>query len=190
MFKKYRLQVLLFASFLTFSGCDFFGLFKSSSSSTQTTSLHGMQEYNPQRDKPFIEKQFKENWYWLISSPEYDIHDMLDTRSPNKYEPQNRGKLSVKVLYKEGTPVGFVTYYMQSTIKGHLFILGVDKQQRKKGYGTELSNYAFAELKKMGAKVISFVTRINNPGAQKLYTSLGFKETYRDDIFVHYRKDV
>lgn len=189
MNKKYTLQILLIASIVTFSGCDFFDLFKSSSQTQQITK-DGMYDYNPQIHKAFIEKQFKENWYWLISSPDYDIHDMLDTRSPNKYEPQHRGKLAIKVLHKNGQPVGFTSYYMQSAVKGDLFILGVDKAYRGKRYGSELTQYSADQLKEMGAKVINFVTRIDNPGAQKMYVNLGFKEMYRDDIFVHYRKDV
>lgn len=186
MNKKYIISIVLLTSIITFSGCDFFNNFAQS----QPIVENGINDYNPQLHKAFIEKQFKENWYWLISSPEYDIQHMLNTASPNPSQPQYYGKLKIKVLHKEGKPVGFTSYYMLNAVKGDLFILGVDKEQRGKGYGSELVEHSEDALIALGAKIINFVTRVDNPRAQRMYLKLGFKELYRDDIFVHYKKDL
>ncbi|MCF7900075.1 GNAT family N-acetyltransferase [Candidatus Babeliales bacterium] len=184
--KRLIITILWSVSIITFSGCD---LFKNTSQ-TQKITEDGIYDYNKHLHKTFIEKQFKENWYWLISSPEYDINYMLDTLSPNAYSAEHKGKLKIKVLHKNGVPVGFTSYYMITAVKGDLFILGVDKDQRGKGYGSELLKYSENALVLMGAQVITFVTRVDNPGAQKMYVSCGFEEIFRDEIFVHYRKNV
>ena len=148
-----------------------------------------IREYNAADYKPFIQKQFRENWYWLISSPDYDINDMMDTRSPNKREPKYRGKMEIKILIKNGVPVGFGTYYMRSDVLGEILFIAVDKDHRGNRYAAELVNYAIDQLRKRGAKTVKLVTRVDNPGAQKVYTRLNFKETHRTKTFVHYRKD-
>jgi ribosomal protein S18 acetylase RimI-like enzyme len=146
--------------------------------------------YCPQKHKIFIRQQFKENWYWLISSPDYDINYALDTHSPNHYEPQYKGKMSIVVLEVEGTPVGFGTYYMRNNFQGEILFIEVAKQFRGKRYAAVLVEYAVADLKKMGAKIIKLATRIDNPGARKLYTRLGFPQVSENRGFVHYRKEL
>lgn len=150
----------------------------------------GIQIYNAKDHKAFIEKQFKENWYWLISTPEYDIHHMMDTRSPNNYEPKYFGKMKIIVLHEEGRPVGFGTYYMQSAVLGDILFIAVDKDFRGKRYAEKLVNYCIADLKKMGAKVIKLATRVDNKGARKLYDRLKFDETGERRGFIHYRMEV
>lgn len=179
--------MVLITSIITFSGCD---LFKNTSQ-TQKITEDGIYDYNKHLHKAFIEKQFKENWYWLISSPEYDINHMLETLSPNAYSAEHQGKLKIKVLHKNGVPVGFTSYYMETAVKGDLFILGVDKDQRGKGYGSELVRYSEKDLIAMGAKVITLATWVENHSSRKMYIRCGFKETFSDERnIVHYRKNV
>lgn len=157
---------------------------------SQNSSTSGIQIYNAKDHKAFIEKQFKENWYWLISTPEYDIHHMMDTQSPNNYEPKYFGKMKIIVLHEEGHPVGFGTYYMQSPAIGDILFIAVDKDFRGKRYAEKLVNACIDDLKKMGAKVVKLATRVDNKGARTLYDRMKFVETGERRGFIHYRMEV
>lgn len=149
----------------------------------------GMRTYVEMEHKSWIQKQFKENWYLLISSPDYDVNYMLDNHAPNKYEPKLKNKMDIIVEHDDqNNPVGFVTYYMRSQFQGEVLFLTVAKETRGKGYARQLMNHAEQDLKQKGAQVIKLVTRTSNTPAQGLYTSLGYEETGRDKEFVFYRK--
>lgn len=146
--------------------------------------------YAPEKHKSFIVGQFKENWYWLISSADYDVHYALDTHSPNTYEPQLKGKMDIVVIEEDGKPAGFATFYMRNTFTGDILFIEVAKEFRGKRLAGRLVNYAVKELKKKGAKVIRLATRVNNVKARKLYNRLKFPEVSEKNGFIHYRKQV
>jgi ribosomal protein S18 acetylase RimI-like enzyme len=50
----------------------------------------------------------------------------------------------------------------------------------------KLMQFALDDMKRLGAKKISLVTRTSNLSAQKLYNRMGFKETYRDEGYVYF----
>lgn len=148
-------------------------------------------EYQEAKHKDFIKRQFKENWYWLISSPDYDVDHMLDTKTPHTYEPQFTGKLKTVVLEDEtGNPAGFASYYMRAPAVGDILFIEVDQHFRGKRYAGQLVQHALDELKKMGAQVVKMATRTDNLKAQKVYERLGFPVINQSNGFVHYRKEL
>jgi ribosomal protein S18 acetylase RimI-like enzyme len=138
-----------------------------------------IRSYGTPQDEAFIKNQFKENWYTLIATPTYDVDFMLQKKAPNDREPQFFGKMAIKMLYENNQPIGFITYYMQTSYQGDILFLVIGKDHRGKRHGEKLLNYAFDELKKQGAKTVKIFTRTENTSAQKLYTRIGFVETHR-----------
>ena len=132
---------------------------------------------------------FKDNWYWLIASDEYDVEYFLDTKSPNKYQPEYSGTMHIKVMHaKDGKFVGFVAYFKKSFFKGDLRFVAVKKDFRGHGYGKQLAKYATDALFDMGVLRVKLVTRTNNYPAQKVYKTLGYTQTSRDGGFVDFEK--
>jgi len=135
--------------------------------------------YKTKQDEQFIKQQFADNWYTLIPTPSYDVDFMLEKKAPNKREPQYFGKVSIKMLYHDDRPIGFITYYMETSYQGHIHFLVIDPAFRGKHLGEKLLNYAFGELKKQGARTVTVFTRTENTSAQRLYTRTGFVENGR-----------
>ena len=138
-----------------------------------------IRSYKAGIDEQYIKKEFQDNWYTLIANPSYDVDFMLQRKAPNNYEPQYFGKMNIKMLYHDNRPIGFITYYMQTSYQGDVLFLVIDKEFRGKRYGEKLLNYAFAQMKKEGAKTVKIFTRTENTSAQRLYTRVGFVETGR-----------
>lgn len=145
-------------------------------------------EYNEKRDHDFILNLFKdkENWYWLVAegsdfSPEY----FLEHRASSK-KPEHLGNETIKVIYAQGKPVGFTSYYQLKFYEGRIHFVAVDKQHRSKSYGFILTKYALEDLLKRGTKKISLVTRTTNIPAQTIYKKAGFKEGRVVNGFVYF----
>lgn len=149
-----------------------------------------IRDYVPELHRAFIKKQFKENWYLLVEPADFDVNYMLDTHSPNNWEPQHTGQLHIIVLHQEDTPVGFGTYYMFNSFVGRIQFIAVDKEFRGKRYAQKLVVHAVDALKKMGAKSIKLSTRVKNESARKLYKRLGFPIVGEVKGFVRYRKEL
>ena len=132
----------------------------------------------------FVMQLFKDDWYILLSSPQYDVDYMLETHSPNSSETHYTGMMPTKVLFVDGNPVGFCSYFMRSQYLGHILFIIVAKEARGHGYSKQLVRYCEQELKKMGATLIKIDTREENLIAQKLYKGLGYAEKKRDHGFV------
>ncbi len=145
-----------------------------------------IRDYNPRTDRSTLIRLFNENKYWLTTNEEYDIEHMLDTKSPNDYQPEFKGKLAIKVTRVNGNPVGFVAYYKKKFYEGMILFLAVDKKYRGKSYATKLLKYAINALFKDHALVVRLVTRTNNYAAMKVYERAGMKETERANGFVYF----
>lgn len=165
-------------SFLFFflSGCGLFNSFY-------------VDSYQPERDREFIINLFKDDWYWLISedSPDFSPEHMLDTRSSSQ-DPENLGNLTIKVGLEGKNPIGFVSYYLKEPGHGWLLFLSVNNRYRGKGYAQKLMLHALNEMASKGMKVIDLLTRINNYPAQSIYKKLGFREIWRDEGFIVFRR--
>ncbi len=154
----------------------------------QPASIGSIKEYIPAVHKDFCMRQFKEHQWLLFADPNPKLDHILDTQSPNMYEPQFHGKMSIKLLYRDREPAGFVTYYMQTQYQGRILFLVVDSKFQGTGCGRTLMLHAIEELTKMGAKTIKLFTRHENIRAQKLYESLGFVKEDSDKVGLFYRK--
>ncbi len=151
-------------------------------------------EFENQRDTPFIKELFKNDWYWLVAgiSDSYDsvaenyVENMLATRLSSTH----KRPLTLKVVYENNKPVGFLAYFIKKFYLGKILFVDVLPEYRSKGWGAKLMKYAMDDLIKRGVSQIELVTRTNNDAAQKLYTRLGFHETERDDEFVSFAYQV
>ena len=138
-------------------------------------------------EKNFIRQQFKDNWINLITSPDYDVEYFLNERGIYPFQPEYKGKMQIKVLYKDGNMVGFCAYYMKAPIEGTILFINVDKDNRGKRYGEELARYAMQDLHRLGAQYVHFSTGITNFSAQKLYDRLGYQRIASDKKHLGYR---
>lgn len=150
------------------------------------TPASPISDFNDERDTQDLMKLFEKDRYWLISSEDYDPAWALKTRSPNKRDSRYFGKLHIKVLRENGQFVGFVAYYMKNFFLSQLLFLGVNPDFRGKGYAQQLMKYAIEDMKKMGASMITLVTRTSNTSAQSVYKKLGFTVTHEEDGFVYF----
>ncbi len=153
----------------------------------------GIYDFNDRRDTPFVLDIFKHNWEWLIAgvsptfAPDYVTH-MLHNRTSRDF--QQKGAMTIKVLYQGRSPAGFVSYYKKKFYEGRILFLGVLDQYRSKGYGYQLFKYAMNDLIAQGCTKITLVTRTTNYPAMKVYTRAGFKEIKRDDGFVDFEYQI
>ena len=150
------------------------------------TTKCNLYDYDPVNDRTTLMKLFKNHTYWLTTNDDYNVEHMFDTKSPNDYQPEYTGKLTVKVARVQGKPVGFVAYYKRKFYQGDILFLVVDEAYRGKGYATKLLKYAINDLFKHHALVVRLVTRTNNYSAMKLYERVGMKETSRTNGFIYF----
>lgn len=143
------------------------------------------------KDRAFVIKIFKENFYTLTANPQHDFDLMLERRSPNRLEAKYFGKMDTYMAYDGDRPVGFISFYMLSSYVGKILFLAVDNEFRGKGYGKKLVQFALDQLKKQGAQVVKIATRVDNKTAQNLYGNyFKFIKEEEEDGFIFYRKDV
>lgn len=149
----------------------------------------GLYEYDPATDKDEIVALYDKDRYWLTDSAESTIEFMLKYKSYDA-NPANKGKLHFKILKEHNKFAGFTAYYMQQPGVGKVLFLAVKHEFRGKKYGTILMAHAIEQLKKLGAHDVILVTRTTNYPAQRVYESMGFKETYREEsmgyVFYNY----
>ncbi len=148
--------------------------------------------YDAARDEADVHQLIKDNWYWLIATPDYYFKDKIDfilhNMAPSMYEPRYFGKLHIKVMRKEGSLIGFVAYYKKSFYVGQVLFLCVDEKYRGKRYAETLLNTALEALKNEGCQIARLPTRATNFKAQAVYTRNGFTEYDRDEGYVYYEK--
>ncbi len=188
MQRNMRLYILIALLGACAVGAGFYATRSQSVASVSHSSQ--MREYVAHDHKEFVKKQFRDEWEWLISSPDYSIDDMLETKSPNNYEPNYRGKLLTRVYYEGGAPVGFAAYYMLNPLAGDILFIVVDKEHRGHHYAEKMVHCACDELKSLGAKIVKLATRIDNKPARHIYEKIGFKLTNTSPTHAYYRKTV
>ncbi len=147
--------------------------------------LNGIYEVNESRDLSFLTQTFTRDLYWLTTASSHDAAYMVKHHAKSK-EPQDEGKLVIKVGYERNKPVGFVAYYMENFYTGKVLFLDVHPDFRAQRWGYKLLDYAVKKLIQQGALKVELITRVNNSSARSLYTKYGFKETGRDEEFVNY----
>jgi ribosomal protein S18 acetylase RimI-like enzyme len=149
----------------------------------------GLSDYDPTRDRTDIIKLFETDRYLLTNTPGYSPEHMLDTRSPNKYNPAWFGKLRLRVLREDGKFIGFTGFYPRNFYLAWLLFVAVDPAMRGKKYGEVLVNDALDQMRKLGYKEVGLDVRVSNERAQKLYKRLGFTEFSNEgDGFIQFSK--
>lgn len=134
--------------------------------------------YDRARDHDDIIKLFELERFWLTVS-DYDPVFMLKYMAPYK-GAQHKNTLHVWVAREGKDFVGFTACYFENPTVARVLFLATNPEFRGKGYGRKLLQRAFVELKKLGADMITIVTRNSNIPAQSLYSHIGFVETMRD----------
>lgn len=188
-FSKKQLGLLLGAFFIL-GGLSLW-IYQPSWQITQTKELHGIIDFDYERDKDFILDIFDKNMYWLVdvkSSPNFSADYMMRYLTTNS-SPATAGKLTVKVLYEHGEPAGFTAYYMKHFYLGTIRFVAVREEFRSKGYGKMLTEYALRDLQSRGAAKVRLVTRTNNVPAQKVYKAAGMQLVEEEDGFVWFEKE-
>jgi ribosomal protein S18 acetylase RimI-like enzyme len=78
------------------------------------------------------------------------------------------------LVTNQGILAGFITYYPTTTLQeGLIYFLAVHRDQRGKGYGSQLLRYAIDDLLKGGETRITLCVQKNNP-AKMQYERIGF----------------
>lgn len=180
---KFKFRHLLFLSILT-AGVG--GVYYYVSHQQERFQIKDF-EYN--RDASHILELFEKHWYWLVEGDNFEPDAMLKYQAPNG-NPQRANQMHIKTLYDNNNFVGFTSYYPKSNNVWWYNFVAIKEDQRAKGHASRLVHYAIDDMKSLGAKVITLVTRTSNIGAQKVYKRAGFKETYRNDGFVYFAYDV
>jgi len=84
-----------------------------------------------------------------------------------------RAELSL-LAYHDDVPVGFIT-----CAEGWIVQLGVPPEWRKRGIGSALVSEALSRFRAVGSDHVLLDVNVNNPGAERLYTQLGFERIGR-----------
>ncbi len=144
-------------------------------------------EFSYERDAKEILDIFDTDWYWLVaqSKEEYSPDFMLKYKAPHSSR-MYAGRMHIYVLRENDQLVGFITFYMKSNDAAYLNFVDVAKEFRGKGYAKKLVRFALQKMKGLGAKTVNLITRPTNTSARKLYTRLGFQQTFINDEFVGY----
>ena len=166
------------------AGGGYYYFFTPSDALFQTSK--NIYEFNYDRDAQDIKDLFASEHYWLSANEDYSVEFMLKKRAPNEWQPQYFGKFNIRVLRENGEFKGFTGYYKKSPFLGQLLFLAVKKEERGKGYGKMLIDYAIQALWNLGSRQILILTRTTNLKAQELYNRLGFQEFNRSDGFVYF----
>lgn len=150
-------------------------------------SANSIALYNNAVDCNFINKLFKENWYWLVAgNSDFNqtyVKNIFDRKSPTG-DIKSAGSLSVYTYKDNNQPVGMVAFYKHKVYEGAILFLGVDKEYRGHGYARKLLKFALDKLKSQGVSIVRILTRTNNKPALNLYKSLGFKEVWSDKDYI------
>jgi len=151
-------------------------------------AAEGISDYDPARDRQRIIDMFNADHYWLTVNTDYDIGHMLDTHSPNRFEPRYFGAMPIKVIREEGRVVAWCAYYMRTMYQGMILFMDVHAEARQKGYARKLAQFAECDLRRKGAHKVTLATRVANKAAQVAYERMNYTNMGISDGFVHYEK--
>ena len=188
LFLKKKLGLLL-GALLIIAGIGFW-VYQGSFYTMQVKNLHGIIDFDYERDRDFILDIVDKNLYWLIddvSVPNFSVEYMMRYLTTNS-NPSTAGRLTIKVLYEHGEPAGFNAYYMKHFYLGMLRFVVVLEKFRSKGYGKKLVDYALQDLQSRGAAKVRLVTRTSNIPAQKVYKASGMHVTEQEEGFDWFEK--
>jgi len=144
-----------------------------------------MRIFDEKRHTKSVVDIFNADHYWLTTNPEYSSEFMFKYRA-SEQNMGSVGRLTIWVLEDMGEAVGFTAYFMKNATVGQILFVAIKKEFRGKHYGEILVRHDIKKLVALGAKKIKLFTRIENIAAQTLYKRIGFVETDRDNIGMHF----
>ena len=142
---------------------------------------------------------------YKISSLSQNCLELLLEKISDEYDPPLRNVVCLsdyakKIIlngtifeaWHDGNLIGFVAGYFNDIQTGKSFItlVYVDPSWRKNNIGSHLMNNAINFAKAQKFKSMSLSVKINNVGAQKLYTKLGFCIVDKGEISYSMKKDL
>ena len=132
-----------------------------------------IKDYIPLGDREFVLSEFNRAWpdEDEMFSPKIALDEKVETH----------------VMHVDGKPAGFIMFSMLGADASEIIYLLLAEPYRGKGYSKRLMHEAMNFVKAKGAKSTILQAHHWNARAQRLYTSLGFKEYERDDKYIRYR---
>ena len=94
------------------------------------------------------------------------------------------------LLRKNNNPIGFINFAIEEKKNskdkiGSMDLLGIDKNNQKKGYGLILIEYALKKLKELNVSEVFLIVNKENIKAQRVYEKIGFiADSKFDDLRV------
>lgn len=79
------------------------------------------------------------------------------------------------VAEEDGYVVGYVLFWIKYENQGHIISIAVDKNYRRKGYGTRMLAKAIGVLSLLRLETIYLEVNENNTGAVEFYRKFNFK---------------
>lgn len=125
-------------------------------------------------------KIMNDNKFWISEHADLSGEKVLTFKAPNN-DMSKKGQASIDVVAVNDEAVGFIAYYRKSFLEGRIWLLAIDKDSRKKGFGERLIDHALMELKKKGATYVTLAAKTINKPAISLYQKMGFVEENRDE---------
>lgn len=133
-----------------------------------------------ERDFSPLLKIMNDNLFWISEHSDLATDKVLTLRAPHN-DPSRKGQAIIDVVTVDDQAKGFISYYKKSSNEGYIWLLAVDKDQRKKGFGEKLVARALEELKRQGARYVTMAAKLINKPALNLYKKMGFVEESRDE---------
>lgn len=133
-------------------------------------------------DKDFapVLKIMNDNLFWISEHSDLATEKVLTWKAPHN-DPTKKGQAIIDVVTVEDEAKGFIAYFKKSRTQGFIWLLAVDNNQRKKGFGEMLVGHAIDELRKQGAQYATLAAKLLNKPAIALYKKMGFVEETRDE---------
>jgi|HubBroStandDraft_1064217.scaffolds.fasta_scaffold513014_2 ribosomal protein S18 acetylase RimI-like enzyme len=142
-------------------------------------NIIAIRAYEEKDFKPLL-KIMNDNLFWISEHADLNTEKVLTLKAPHNDETR-KGEAHIDVITVLDEPKGFISYFKRGPSHGFIWLLAVDKDQRKKGFGEQLVAHAIHELKKQGATYATLAAKTMNKPAISLYKKMGFVEETRDD---------
>lgn len=166
-------RITWFSLFIIFlSGCG-----------NKSRTQEGIYPYDQKQDRAYILEQTGKAHFWLIAdeSSGYNQQETLDTG----FHTFTKARVHFFVYYKDARPVGFISYYFDSSFFGKIQFVFVDEQYRRQGIAEKMIRFILDRMHQEGALSVEICTRLINKNALSLYEKLGFKYLYDNGKYVY-----
>ena len=130
--------------------------------------------FDEEKDYAALVKLMNNDLFLLSESRDFIPEKVLMRKSPD-YEKKD-GLASFVVAEVDKQTAGFIAYYKKNFNQGYIWLLGVDKNFRRKGVGKKLLLHAIKDLQSQNISFITIAVRSSNNAALGLYKSVGFVE--------------